>query len=121
MASLEICLSVALLCMSIAVAQADDIKKGTIVVTPVRERTFSDIMGELVPPMPDQTTGTIVTLNGMQMTLRRSDGTLTIVEFLVAARSPTFPPIGTGKVVTAIGKIDGDGILHARIVTRGLP
>ena len=75
----------------------------------------------------------IATLDGMTLTLRRRDGTLAFIEFLAAAKSPDFPPIGGGMSITAIGTTDarhtprqnnhphhgGKGILAQRSMTGG--
>jgi len=70
------------------------------------------------PALPNQVSGVIATLDGMTLTLRRRDGTLAFIEFLAAAKSPDFPPIGSGKSITAIGTTDAQGILHAKIIIR---
>lgn len=93
-------------------------KQGTVTVEPVHTRSFKDILQELIPPTPDTVTGIIIMLDGMTLTLRRKDGTLALVEFLTAAKSPEFPPIGTGKTITCMGKTDESGILHAYSIRR---
>lgn len=103
--------------LGLGLSQAGE-KKGAFVIAPIKARTFSDIMRELVVPEPSQITGVITTMNGMQLMLKGPDGSFTLIDFSVAARSPEFPPIGTGKKITAIGKLDGDGILHASIIWR---
>jgi hypothetical protein len=110
---------------------AGEVKKGAVVVAPVvktRVRSFQDVVADLIGGVPSagpaQVSGVIVAMDavdGMQMTLRRRDKTLTIIEFLAAAKSPEFPPLGTGKAITAIGNIDGQGLFHAQTIMRVSP